>query len=248
MNILAVIPARYASSRLPAKPLALIEGKPMIQRVYEAASRCKSFSKVIVATDDQRIVEVVQSFGGEVELTRATHQSGTDRIAEVASRHRDFEVIANVQGDQPFVSETALHKLVEPYLQDQLPEMTTVACPIDFDSGYPDENIVKVIVNSKGRAMYFSRAPIPYFRNTAADAPVFQHVGLYGFRRDFLFYYAMLQPSPLERAESLEQLRALENGHTIQVGLIDEPIFEINTPQDLEKANRLIKEGLLKNG
>ncbi|MFN3344267.1 MAG: 3-deoxy-manno-octulosonate cytidylyltransferase [Chloroherpetonaceae bacterium] len=245
MSILAVIPARYASTRFPAKPLVMIEGKPMIQRTYESALRCKFFSKVIVATDDERIAHAVQSFGGEVELTRTEHQTGTDRIAEVASRHPDYEVIVNIQGDQPFISPEALEKLIEPYLRDELPEMTTVACPLDMLSGYRDEHTVKVICNQKLRAMYFSRAPIPFFRNAVHNPPVYHHIGLYAFRRDFLFFYAMLPPSPLEQAESLEQLRALENGYTIQVGLISTPILEINTPDDLAKVHLLIKTGAL---
>ncbi|MCS6988546.1 MAG: 3-deoxy-manno-octulosonate cytidylyltransferase [Chloroherpetonaceae bacterium] len=245
MSILAVIPARYASSRFPAKPLALIEGKPMIQRVYEATSRCKAFSKVIVATDDERIFETVKGFGGEVEMTRKEHQTGTDRVAEVASRHKGYDVVANVQGDQPFVTLEALEKLIEPYLRDELPEMTTVACPLDMLRGYRDENTVKVICNAKGRAMYFSRAPIPFFRNGVPNAPVYQHIGLYAFRRDFLFFYAMLPPSPLEQAESLEQLRALENGYAIHVGVISKPLLEINAPEDLERAKALLKSGAL---
>lgn len=188
MQILAVIPARYASTRFPAKPLAVIEGKPMIQRVYDSASRCTAFSKIIVATDDERIADAVHAFGGEVELTRAEHQTGTDRIAEVASRHPNYDVIANIQGDQPFVTVEALEKLVEPYLRDELPEMTTVAAPLDMLTGYRDEHTVKVICNQKNRAMYFSRAPIPFFRSAVHNPPVYHHIGLYAFRRDFLFF------------------------------------------------------------
>ncbi len=245
MPILAVIPARYASSRFPAKPLAMIEGKPMIQRVYESTRRCVAFSKVIVATDDERIADVVRSFGGEVELTRVEHQTGTDRIAEVASRHPNYDVIANIQGDQPFVTLEALEKLVEPYLRDELPDMTTVAAPLDMLNAYRDEHTVKVVCNHKQRALYFSRAPIPFFRNAVHNPPVYHHIGLYAFRRDFLFFYAMLPPSPLEQVESLEQLRAIENGHTIQVGIISKPILEINTPEDLLKAKSLIEAGEL---
>ncbi len=245
MSILAVIPARYASSRFPAKPLAMIEGKPMIQHVYESASKCKAFSKIIVATDDQRIVDAVEAFGGEVELTRIEHQTGTDRIAEVASRHPNYDVIANIQGDLPFVTLEALEKLIEPYLRDELPEMTTVAAPLDMLTGYKDEHTVKVICNQKQRAMYFSRAPIPFFRNAFHNPPVYHHIGLYAFRRDFLFFYAMLPPAPLEQAESLEQLRALENGYTIQVGIISKSILEINTPDDLAKVQSLIQTGAL---
>ncbi|MGQ9805761.1 MAG: 3-deoxy-manno-octulosonate cytidylyltransferase [Chlorobiales bacterium] len=245
MQILAVIPARYASTRFPAKPLAMIEGKPMIQRVYESASQCKAFSKIIVATDDKRIADAVHAFGGEVELTRLEHQTGTDRIAEVANRYPTYDFIANIQGDQPFVTLEALEKLVEPYLRDELPDMTTIAAPLDMLTGYRDEHTVKVICNKKNRAMYFSRAPIPFFRNAVHNPPVYHHIGLYAFRRDFLFFYAMLPPSPLEQSESLEQLRALENGYTIQVGIISKPILEINTPDDLAKVQSLIEAGTL---
>lgn len=245
MSILAVIPARYASQRFPAKALAMIAGKPMIQRVYESAQRCPAFAKVIVATDDERIANVVQAFGGEVEFTRREHRTGTDRIAEVASRHPNYDVIANIQGDQPFVTLEALEKLVEPYLRNEQPDMTTVAAPLDMLTGYRDEHTVKVICNRKFQAMYFSRAPIPFFRYPVDAPPVYHHIGLYAFRRDFLFVYAMLPPSPLEQAESLEQLRALENGYTIQVSIISKPILEINTPEDLEKVKLLISTGAL---
>ncbi len=245
MSILAVVPARYASTRFPGKPLAMIEGKPMIQRVYESALRCRAFSKVIVATDDERIFQAVQAFGGEVEMTRLEHQTGTDRIAEVAQRHPDYEVVANIQGDLPFVTLEALEKLVEPYLRHEQPDMTTVAAPLDLLTGYRNEHTVKVVCNQKHYAMYFSRAPIPFFRHAVPHVPVYQHIGLYAFRRDFLFLYATLPPSPLEQAESLEQLRALEHGYSIQVGIISTPILEINTPDDLTKVQRLVASGAL---
>lgn len=245
MSILAVIPARYASSRFPAKPLIMIEGKPMIQRVYEAASRCQAFSKVVVATDDERIFETVKAFGGEVEMTRLEHQTGTDRVAEVAHRREGYDIIANVQGDQPFVPLEALEALVAPYLRKEQPDMTTVACPLDWSRAYRDENVVKVVCDLNGRALYFSRAPIPFFRNPVPNPPVYQHIGLYAFRRDFLFRYATLSPTPLEQAESLEQLRALENGFVIQVSLVSKPVIEINAPSDLERVKALLKSGAI---
>jgi 3-deoxy-manno-octulosonate cytidylyltransferase (CMP-KDO synthetase) len=240
MKILAVIPARYASTRFPGKPLISIFGKTMIERVYEQAMRCRAYHKIIVATDDERIFNEVTRFGGTVEMTAVHHQSGTDRIAEVALRHPEFDVIVNVQGDQPFVSVESLNALVAPFhhateSRKPLPDITTVAAPLDMTSGYRDENTVKVLVNKHGNAIYFSRSPIPFFRTPVPNTPVYQHVGLYAFRRDALHTYAALPPSLLEAAESLEQLRALEHGYTVAVSLVDKPMPEINTPDDLAK-------------
>jgi 3-deoxy-manno-octulosonate cytidylyltransferase (CMP-KDO synthetase) len=236
VKILAVIPARYASQRFPGKPLVNISGRPMVQWVYEAAKSCKSFDQVIVATEDERIVEVVKSFGGRVELTSSEHPSGTDRVAEVADRHPEAHVVVNVQGDQPFVTGTMLHQLVAPYLAGQAPspEMTTLACPL-CEEDYHDSNAVKVICDLNQRALYFSRAPIPYYRHQG-PAPVFHHLGLYAFRRDFLTRYASLEPTPLEFCEGLEQLRVLEHGYSIVVCQTETKVLEINTPEDLESA------------
>lgn len=238
MNILAVIPARYDSTRFPGKPLARIGDRPMVQRVYEAAKRCPDFAKVVVATDSERIADCVQQFGGAVEMTRSDHVTGTDRVAEVAERYPEMIAIANVQGDQPFVTPEMLTQLVSPYLSGESPPMTTLACPLDMSKAYPDPNSVKVICDRQSNALYFSRSPIPYFRQ-AGNVPVFHHLGLYAFDRAFLSKYAQLQPTPLEKCEGLEQLRVLEHGFTIRVCVTENLVLEINTPEDLVEANRL---------
>lgn len=238
MKILAVIPARYASQRFPGKPLAKIGDRPMVQWVYQAAKACPNFTKVVVATDDESIADCVVGFGGEVEMTSSHHSTGTDRVAEVARRYPEMEAVANVQGDQPFVTPQMLTELIAPYLGGNSPEMTTLACPLDTETGYSDPNVVKVLCAQTGSALYFSRAPIPYYRNPVS-APVYHHLGLYAFRRDFLLNYARLTPTPLEQCEALEQLRVIEHGFTIQVCRTDKAIIEVNTPDDLFKANSL---------
>ncbi|MES1021707.1 3-deoxy-manno-octulosonate cytidylyltransferase [Gloeocapsa sp. BRSZ] len=239
MDILAVIPARYDSQRFPGKPLVMIEDRPMVQWVYEAAQRCTAFSKVVVATDSQLVADCVDKFGGVVEMTSSKHQTGTDRVAEVAQRYPQMQAIANVQGDQPFVTGEMLTQLVAPYLEGKAPDMTTLACPLEQESDYFDPNVVKVLCDRHNRALYFSRSPIPYYRNPG-PAPVFHHLGLYAFRRDFLANYAELLPTPLEQCEALEQLRVLENGGSIYVCLTQKAVIEINTPADLVQAKSLI--------
>lgn len=212
----------------------------MVQWVYEAAKACPIFEQVVVATDDDRIAHRVRQFRGEVEMTRSDHQTGTDRVAEVASRYPDYEVIVNVQGDQPFVNAKMLTQLVQPYLDGQRPHMTTLACPLQ-ESAYADPNAVKVICSQQQHALYFSRSPIPYFRNPG-PAPVYHHLGLYAFRRDFLAQYADLAPTPLEACEGLEQLRVLEHGYTIAVSQTETAVPEINTPDDLTHAQSFIAQ------
>jgi 3-deoxy-manno-octulosonate cytidylyltransferase (CMP-KDO synthetase) len=239
MKILAVVPARYSSQRFPGKPLVMIGERPMVQWVYEAANSCAVFHKVIVATDDDRIVDCVKDFGGEVTLTRADHTSGTDRVAEVAALHPEMDVIVNVQGDQPFVTAEMLQQLVSPYLADKWPDMTTLGCPLNQDIDYHNENVVKVVCDRNQNALYFSRSPIPFYRNHS-DAPVLHHLGLYAFRKDFLATYATLPPTPLEHCEALEQLRVLEHGYSIRVCQTPSACLEINTPEDLVQAQKLI--------
>lgn len=239
MNILAVIPARYNSTRFPGKPLAMIGDRPMVQRVFEAAKSCPHFSQVVVATDSEAIADCVENFGGKVEMTSSDCATGTDRVAEVALRYPEMQAIANVQGDQPFVTPTMLTELINPYLQGELPPMTTLGCPLDMDKAYLDANSVKVVCDSLGNALYFSRAPIPYFRNKL-EVPVFHHLGLYAFERNFLAQYAQMQPTPLEECEGLEQLRVIEHGFSIRVCLTQKAVLEINTPDDLVQAQSLI--------
>lgn len=248
LQILAVIPARYQSQRFPGKPLITVGDRPMVQRVYEAATSCAAFSRVIVATESEQIANCVRGFGGEAELTSATHKTGTDRIAEVSARHPEYSVVVNVQGDQPFVRAHMLKQLVTPYLdadgQQEMPEMTTLACPLDIENDLDNPNVAKVICDRHGYALYFSRSPIPYFRQQI-KAPVYHHLGLYAFRADFLSQYTELAATPLEQCESLEQLRVLEHGYRIRVCLTETAIIEINTPQDLTLAQSLIAEGKL---
>jgi 3-deoxy-manno-octulosonate cytidylyltransferase (CMP-KDO synthetase) len=245
MNILAVIPARYNSQRFPGKPLVMIDDRPMVQWVYEAAKSCPSFSKVVVATDSEAIAECVRSFGGAVEMTHSNHETGTDRVAEVAERYPEMVAIANVQGDQPFVTSQMLTELVSPYLKGESPNMTTLACPLHQETDYSDPNVVKVLCDRNGRALYFSRSPIPYYRNPR-PAPVWHHLGLYAFRRDFLAEYTKLTPTPLEHCEGLEQLRVLEHGYSILVSQTQKAILEINTPNDLLQAKSLIAKTVVK--
>jgi 3-deoxy-manno-octulosonate cytidylyltransferase (CMP-KDO synthetase) len=241
MKILAVIPARYDSQRLAGKVLALIGNKPMVQWVYEAAINSNVFTKVVVATDSQLVVDRVIDFGGEVELTSSDHSTGTDRVAEVATRYPEFSVVVNVQGDQPFVTSKMLQELVTPYLEGESPEMTTLACPLNQDTGYHDPNVVKVLCGQKQQALYFSRSPIPFYRNPIA-VPVFHHLGLYAFRQDFLGTYTQLSPTPIEQCEGLEQLRVLEHGYTIRVCQTAKGVVEVNTAEDLIQAQNLVLE------
>jgi 3-deoxy-manno-octulosonate cytidylyltransferase (CMP-KDO synthetase) len=243
VRILGVIPARMAATRFPGKPLADLAGRPLVRWVYESAAACADLDELVVATPDPEIVEAVESFGGRAELTRHSHPTGTDRVAEAAARRPDADVVVNVQGDQPFVTPEMLSALVSPYRAGDDPVMTTVAAPLDLH-GPDDPNVVKVICDRVGDALYFSRSPIPYRRSEVAGRlPVFHHIGLYAFRREFLARYAGLQPTPLEESEGLEQLRVLEHGHRIRVCPIASPVLEVNTPEDLAQAVALVARG-----
>ena len=221
MKVLCIIPARYASTRLPGKPLREIAGKPMIVRVYERAVRAKLVQDVVVATDDERIRAAVEEHGGRAVMTRTDHATGTDRLAEVAEKMQDYDLIINVQGDEPLIDPAVIDALVEPFLADE-EEMA-------------NPNNVKVITDLTGNALYFSRARIPYARN--AGAKVYKHIGIYAYRRDFLLDYARMEQTPLELSESLEQLRALENGHTIRVIETDAVFIGVDTEDDLTAVN-----------
>lgn len=240
MKILCVIPSRMASTRLSRKPVALIQGKPMIQRVYEGAIACPDISRVIVATDNDEIANIITQIGGHVEMTDPEIKTGSDRAAVIAERYPDMDVIINLQGDQPFIKPEMLSELINPYLLGERPEMTTLACPLDFNADFNDPNAVKVILDKHHNAIYFSRSPIPHFRNNdysrIKQTPVYYHIGLYAYRRDFLNIYSSLQQTPCELAESLEQLRVLENGYKIRVCLTKHKILEINTPEELDRA------------
>lgn len=240
MRTLCVIPARYASTRLPGKPLTDICGKPMICRVLERASRAQKPEKVIVATDDERIYDVVRAEGGEAILTRADHPTGTDRLAEVAEAYPEVDLIVNVQGDEPLIEPSVIDDLIAPFEMDENLPMATVMTRMDDAAEQLNPNNVKVIVDKLGYALYFSRSLVPYPR--AAAGPVYKHIGIYAYRRDFLLRYARLEPTPLERAESLEQLRALENGYGIRVLETDCRFVGVDTPEDLALVNKIYRE------
>ena len=240
MRIACIIPARYGSTRLPGKPLAMIGNKPMIQRVYEQVSKATEIHEVIVATDDERVYDAVTQFGGQVMMTRADHLTGTDRLAEVASARTDIDVIINVQGDEPLIDASLIDALARQFKEDPTLQMGTVGCPL-LEEEYNERSAVKVIVNRLGNAMYFSRSLIPYPRH-AFVAPPLKHVGMYGYNRQFLFTYAKMEPTPAELTESLEQLRALENGYTIRVITTDQRFVGVDTPEDLKRVNEIFHE------
>lgn len=235
MNILCVIPSRIGSTRLPRKPLLEIQGKPMIQWTYENAARCNAMTKVVVATDSEEIADIIDKIGGEVVITSSDIPNGSLRAATVADMYPEMEVIVNLQGDEPFIKPRMLEQLVKPYLAGDRPEMTTLAYPLDFETKYRDPGTVKVILDKHEDAIYFSRSPIPYFREEV-KVPVYNHMGLYAFRRDFLQVYRTLSATPLDKAESLEQLRVIEHGYKIRVCLTEDKTLEINTPEEFTAA------------
>ncbi|MFA6037995.1 MAG: 3-deoxy-manno-octulosonate cytidylyltransferase [Legionellales bacterium] len=239
LKILCVIPARIGSTRLPRKPLALLAGKPMVQRTYEAAKTCPAFTEVVVATDSEEIATIIKNCGGTVVMTDASIETGSDRVAFVARQYKDMDIIVNLQGDEPFVIEPMLTALIQPYLNGERPGMTTLANPLDFDGQYQSPDFVKVIIDQFDNALYFSRAPIPYQREIIEDIPVYHHQGMYAFTRDFLLKFTGLSQTPLELSEKLEQLRALEHGFKIRVCLTPHKTLEINTPEELEQAQAL---------
>ncbi len=241
MEIIAVIPARFASTRLPGKPLLSETGRPLIQHVVEAARQAQSLHRIIVATDDPRIADVVAGFGGEAMMTRADHATGTDRVAEVAARIDQAGIIVNVQGDEPEIAASTIDRLVALLQSDRDAPMATLATPIRDIAVYRDPSCVKVVCSRRDRALYFSRSPIPFHRDglpepAAAITPVaYLHLGLYAYRREFLLAISSLPRSPLEAAEKLEQLRVLEAGHPIAIGIVDEPSIGIDTPEDYRR-------------
>jgi 3-deoxy-manno-octulosonate cytidylyltransferase (CMP-KDO synthetase) len=244
-DILGIIPARYASSRFPGKPLADIGGKPMIQRVYEQAS--KVLSQVVVATDDQRILDVVKLFGGEAVMTSEQHRSGTDRCAEAlnkteAAHGQTYNVVANIQGDEPFIRPEQLDKLISCF-HNAATEIATLVKPLKNHEELFDPNKPKVVLNNNSQALYFSRSPIPYFRNLPKEEwylnhNYFLHIGLYAYRTDVLREITLLPPGALEQAESLEQLRWLENGYIITTRKTEFESWSIDTPMDIDALKK----------
>ena len=240
-RLLAVVPVRMSATRLPGKPLLLLDGQTVVQRVHDAVQDSGLFDEVVVATDDERIADEVSSFGGTVRMTSSEHATGSDRVAEVA-RSTSADVVANVQGDQPFVDAAMLRALVRPYLAGERPAMTTVGCPLADAGQLRDPSVVKVVRSRAGRALYFSRSAIPHGEGFDPSL-VLHHIGLYAFRTDVLQGFADLTPTPLEQQERLEQLRALEHGVEIVVEQVQRRTIEINTPEDYDAALRLVEAG-----
>ena len=238
MKSICVIPARYSSTRLPGKPLKDICGKPMICRVWERASLAQSVAEVIVATDDERILQAVKKYSGRAVMTRTDHKTGTDRLAEVAEKFPDADVIVNVQGDEPLIEPALIDELVAEFANDDALQMATVATELTEADEMQNSNNVKVVLDKNSNALYFSRSLIPYPRN-AGKSQVFKHIGIYAYRRNFLLAYAKMEPTPLEQSESLEQLRALENGYKIRVIKSDCRFVGVDTEEDLKLVNEI---------
>ena len=239
MKVLCVIPARYASTRLPGKPLKDIAGKPMVVRVYERASQAGLVNETLVATDDERIKAAVEAAGGKAMLTRADHATGTDRLAEVAEAYPDVDLIVNVQGDEPLIDPGLIDDLAGLFEGEPELAMATVKTEIEDEAEQKNPNNVKVVCDKAGYALYFSRSLMPYPRK--GGCPVYKHIGIYAYRRDFLLHYAKMEPTPLEQAESLEQLRALENGYRIKVVETKAKFVGVDTVEDLERVNEIYR-------
>jgi 3-deoxy-manno-octulosonate cytidylyltransferase (CMP-KDO synthetase) len=234
-----IIPARYASSRFPGKPLHLIAGKPLVQHVWERCGRVAGADGVVIATDDERIARVARAFGAEVAMTRQDHVSGTDRLAEVAAQRPEATHFLNVQGDEPLVDPELLGRLIAVMREEPVVPMITAASPLRKEADADDPNVVKVVLTAAGQALYFSRSRIPYARNPP-DLPYYRHLGVYGYSRDFLLRFVAWPPSPLEKAECLEQLRALENGACLRVVLTLDESPGVDTEEQARAVERLL--------
>jgi 3-deoxy-manno-octulosonate cytidylyltransferase (CMP-KDO synthetase) len=244
MCVLAVIPARFASTRLPGKPLVPLGGKPMIERVWERVRQAASVSDVLVATDDERIRDAVQAFGGQAVMTRSDHRTGTERIAEVAAARQDVEIFVNVQGDEPLIDPAAIDQAVEAIQSDSEVNVSTLAVPIGNPADIMDPNVVKVVLDFDGNALYFSRAPIPWVRDRGGPvhAQHLKHLGLYAFRRDALLEFATFPQGDLERVEQLEQLRWIENGYRIRVAETEHDSVSVDVPEDVKRVEALLSK------
>ncbi len=240
-KVAVVIPARYASTRLPAKPLHPIAGKPLIQHVWERCARAKGIDSVIVATDDMRIAETAFGFGAEVAMTSAKHRSGTDRVAEVAKKLRGYSHIINVQGDEPLVDPAVVAKLAATLRKERSIEMITSASVFTPADDLTNPNMVKVVLDREGNGLYFSRSPIPFVRADGLRPSFYRHQGIYGYTTKFLLQFVKWKPGILEQAESLEQLRALENGAKIRVILAKHAAVSVDTPEDVLAVEAILK-------
>ena len=233
-----IIPARYGSSRLEGKPLLVAGGKPIIQWVYEKAKQAKEVDAVIVATDDERIFNAVKAFGGDVEMTSVNHKCGSDRIKEVADRHKDFEYIINLQGDEPMIKVDYIEAVIDG-VKNHKADISTLICPIKDKEDVEKPQLVKCVIDNNGFALYFSRSKIPFERNEN-PAPFYGHIGIYGYTREALVKMTTSPQTPLEIAESLEQLRALQMGMKIKTAIVNEKPVGIDTKEDFEEFERLI--------
>lgn len=242
-RVVVVIPARYGSSRLPGKPLVSLAGLPMVQHVYARAKLAQKVGRVIVATDDDRIIKAVEAFGGEARMTRADHRTGTERVAEVAA-HVEGDIFVNVQGDEPLLDPTSVDKAIGALLEEPTAAIATVATPIRTPADIMDPNVCKVVLDFDDNALYFSRAPVPWVRDTTSKIQVrhLKHLGLYVFQRDALLEYPTLPQGELERIEQLEQLRWLENGWKIRVAEVEHDAISVDVPEDVARVEKLLQK------
>lgn len=238
-RILGVIPARYASSRFPGKLLSRFAGKTVLQHTYEQAAKSQLINDLIIATDDERILREAQGFQAQARMTRTDHRSGTDRVAEVAATS-DADIVVNIQGDEPLIDPAAIDCATRCLIDDSGARMATLKKRIEAPDEFTNPNVVKVVADFQGNAIYFSRSPIPH--DLGGEAAHYKHIGLYVYRRDFLLAYSSLPVGPLERAERLEQLRAIENGHRIRVVETGYESLGVDTPEDLERVARIHDE------
>jgi 3-deoxy-manno-octulosonate cytidylyltransferase (CMP-KDO synthetase) len=241
--VVAVIPSRFASTRLPGKPLVTLGGKPMVQHVYERTKRAQTVHKVLVATDDPRIMDAVKAFGGEARMTRADHRTGTERIAEVAV-HEPGDIFVNVQGDEPLIDPASIDTAVAALLEEPPAQIATVATPIRHANDIMDPNVVKTVLDFDDNALYFSRAPVPWVRDTRQKIHVkyWKHLGLYVFQREALLEYPTLPQGELEKIEQLEQLRWLENGWRVRVAEVPRDAVSVDVPEDIPRVEKLLRE------
>jgi len=237
-RVTVIIPARYAATRFPGKPLAELWGKPLIWHVWERARRARSAHRVLIATDDLRIASAARAFGAEVAMTRGDHPTGTDRVAEAAGPI-ETDLVVNVQGDEPLIDPADIDAAVAPLLADATIPMGTLCSPLESVGELANPNVVKVVFDREGRALYFSRLPIPFVRDHGAEAERYRHIGLYVYRKEFLLQLGRLAPTPLEKAEKLEQLRVLEHGYRLHVTVVPHASPGVDTPADLERIKAM---------
>jgi 3-deoxy-manno-octulosonate cytidylyltransferase (CMP-KDO synthetase) len=241
-EVTVIIPARWASTRFPGKPLVPLRGKPLVQHVWERAGRAKRVGRIIIATDDMRIAEAAFDFGAEVALTSPKHPTGTDRLAEVAKKLKSASIILNVQGDEPDIAPSTIDRLAEALQDDPKLGMVTAANPLTNPADVQDPNVVKVVTDLAGRALYFSRSVIPHDRDGRGGIKYLRHQGIYGYRRKVLLGFVKWKPTPLEQAEKLEQLRALEHGIAIGVIVVCRESVGVDVPGDVAKAERALRK------